>query len=109
MGPERIDILVADFCCEEYPTLNNVRKSLQEKGESGYTLFALLAYMKNYHLRMAVAENDALHFNLDNYETEDISSVLQAIIRNRQQELQSFKDAMQLLLKEAHWLDVTVE
>jgi len=55
--PRRIDILVAGFCCDDFSTLNNVRKSLREKGESGDTFFALLAYMEKYHPRMAVLEN----------------------------------------------------
>ncbi|KAE9378131.1 hypothetical protein N431DRAFT_328897 [Stipitochalara longipes BDJ] len=55
--PEGIDLLVAGFCCDDFSTLNNVRKTLQQKGESGDTFFALVAYMKMYHPLLAVLEN----------------------------------------------------
>ena len=55
--PQGIDILIAGFCCDDFSTLNNVRKSLQEKGESGDTFFALLAYIEHYRPSVVVLEN----------------------------------------------------
>jgi site-specific DNA-cytosine methylase len=55
--PEGCDILVAGFCCDDFSTLNNVQKTLEEKGESGDTFFAVIAYMEMYHPLLVVLEN----------------------------------------------------
>jgi site-specific DNA-cytosine methylase len=55
--PSAIDILIAGFACDDFSTLNNVRKKLTEKGESGDTFFAVRAYMVKYTPLMVILEN----------------------------------------------------
>jgi site-specific DNA-cytosine methylase len=55
--PSDIDILIAGFACDDFSSLNNVRKTLKDKGESGDTFFAVVEYMKKYKPRLVVLEN----------------------------------------------------
>jgi len=55
--PDDVDLLVAGFACDDFSTLNNVRKTLEEKGESGDTFFAVKMYMHLYHPKLVVLEN----------------------------------------------------
>jgi site-specific DNA-cytosine methylase len=55
--PADIDLLVAGFACDDFSTLNNVRKTLEEKGESGDTFFAIKMYMHLYRPKLVVLEN----------------------------------------------------
>ncbi|PVH80633.1 hypothetical protein DL98DRAFT_571725 [Cadophora sp. DSE1049] len=55
--PGDLDILIAGFCCDDFSTLNNHRKNLNEKGESGDTFFAVLEYVNRYRPKMVVLEN----------------------------------------------------
>ncbi|KAH7407894.1 hypothetical protein BKA64DRAFT_640808 [Cadophora sp. MPI-SDFR-AT-0126] len=55
--PGNLDILVAGFCCDDFSTLNNHRKNLNEKGESGDTFFAILEYVNRYRPKMVILEN----------------------------------------------------
>jgi site-specific DNA-cytosine methylase len=55
--PGNIDILIAGFACDDFSMLNNVRKTLEEKGESGDTFFAVKTYMKLYRPKIVILEN----------------------------------------------------
>jgi site-specific DNA-cytosine methylase len=55
--PRNIDILVAGFACDDFSMLNNVRKTLDQKGESGDTFFAVKVYMKLYKPKIVILEN----------------------------------------------------
>src|SRR5271168_4236197 len=55
--PGDLDLLIAGFCCVDFSTLNNQRKSLDDYGESGDTLKAVLAYAEEFRPKMIILEN----------------------------------------------------
>jgi site-specific DNA-cytosine methylase len=55
--PEDVDLLVAGFSCVDFSGLNNFKRTLEQRGESGDTLRAILAYAEKYRPRMIVLEN----------------------------------------------------
>ncbi|KAI9927688.1 hypothetical protein MW887_003309, partial [Aspergillus wentii] len=55
--PKNADILVAGFSCVDFSGLNNKRKTLDEKGESGGTFWGIIRYAKTYRPRMVILEN----------------------------------------------------
>ncbi|KAL4910325.1 hypothetical protein BDW74DRAFT_186376 [Aspergillus multicolor] len=55
--PKDADILIAGFSCVDFSGLNNYRKSLEEKGESGDTFWGIVCYAKAYRPRMVILEN----------------------------------------------------
>ncbi|KAJ5788714.1 hypothetical protein N7457_003704 [Penicillium paradoxum] len=55
--PGNLDILVAGTACVDFSSLNNLRKSLQQGGESGATFDGLLRYTEKYRPRMVIQEN----------------------------------------------------
>ncbi|KAL4975868.1 hypothetical protein BDW66DRAFT_166919 [Aspergillus desertorum] len=55
--PKSADILIAGFSCVDFSGLNNYRKELDEKGESGDTFWGIICYAKAYRPRMVILEN----------------------------------------------------
>ncbi|KAL4777652.1 hypothetical protein BDW60DRAFT_221323 [Aspergillus nidulans var. acristatus] len=55
--PKNADILIAGFSCVDFSGLNNYRKELDEKGESGDTFWGIICYAKTYRPRMVILEN----------------------------------------------------
>ncbi|KAL4987101.1 hypothetical protein BDW68DRAFT_178160 [Aspergillus falconensis] len=55
--PKNADILIAGFSCVDFSGLNNYRKELDEKGESGDTFWGIICYAKAYRPRMVLLEN----------------------------------------------------
>jgi site-specific DNA-cytosine methylase len=55
--PENTHILIAGFACDDFSPLNNVPKTLEEKGESGDTFYAILAFAELYSPPIIVLEN----------------------------------------------------
>lgn len=55
--PGKINILVAGSSCVDFSLLNPKRKSLQDVGESGDTLRAILDYAKQYRPAIIILEN----------------------------------------------------
>ncbi|KAL4812351.1 hypothetical protein BDW67DRAFT_188785 [Aspergillus spinulosporus] len=55
--PRNADILIAGFSCVDFSGLNNYRKELDEKGESGDTFWGIICYAKAYRPRMVILEN----------------------------------------------------
>jgi site-specific DNA-cytosine methylase len=55
--PEDTDILIAGFACDDFSSLNNARKALDDKGESGDTFYAIIAYAFMYEPKMIILEN----------------------------------------------------
>lgn len=55
--PNYIDILVAGFACDDFSLLNNSPKTLEARGESGDTFFALKEYMEIHHPPIVILEN----------------------------------------------------
>jgi site-specific DNA-cytosine methylase len=55
--PGDVDMVIAGTACVDFSKLNNQRKTLQERGESGDTFAAVLAYAKTYRPTMLVLEN----------------------------------------------------
>ncbi|KAL4736993.1 hypothetical protein BDV11DRAFT_172351 [Aspergillus similis] len=55
--PKNADILIAGFSCVDFSGLNNYRKELDEKGESGDTFWGIICYAKAYRPRMVILEN----------------------------------------------------
>ena len=55
--PEGTDLLIAGFACDDFSSLNNVPKGLEEKGESGDTFYAIKAYLEMYHVKIVILEN----------------------------------------------------
>ncbi|OJJ67326.1 hypothetical protein ASPBRDRAFT_186565 [Aspergillus brasiliensis CBS 101740] len=55
--PKHPDILVAGFSCVDFSNLNNKRKTLSDKGESGGTFWAIVRYAKAYRPPLVVLEN----------------------------------------------------
>jgi site-specific DNA-cytosine methylase len=52
-----VDMVIAGTACVDFSSLNNQQKTLQERGESGDTFAAVLAYAKKYRPTMLVLEN----------------------------------------------------
>lgn len=57
MVPGNVDLLVAGFSCVDFSILNNSPRTLEERGESGDTLFAILQYMVEFHPKIVILEN----------------------------------------------------
>ncbi|CAD0094996.1 unnamed protein product [Aureobasidium mustum] len=55
--PGNVDLVIAGTACVDFSRLNNKRKTLQERGESGDTFAAVLAYAVRYRPTMLVLEN----------------------------------------------------
>ncbi|KAH8820901.1 hypothetical protein F5884DRAFT_65542, partial [Xylogone sp. PMI_703] len=55
--PGDINLLVAGFSCVDFSLLNNARKEIKEGGESGDTLFAIIAYAREYRPDIIILEN----------------------------------------------------
>jgi site-specific DNA-cytosine methylase len=55
--PRDLDILVAGFVCKDFSTLNNYKKNLEERGESGDTFFSILEYIVAARPKMVLFEN----------------------------------------------------
>jgi site-specific DNA-cytosine methylase len=55
--PDNTDILIAGFACDDFSSLNNARKALDDKGESGDTFYAIMAYADLYQPKMIILEN----------------------------------------------------
>lgn len=55
--PGDVHILIAGFSCVDASALNNKPKELNETGESGDTLRALLYYAKKYRPKIIILEN----------------------------------------------------
>ncbi|KAA8650448.1 putative SNF2 family helicase [Aspergillus tanneri] len=55
--PKNVDLLVAGFSCVDFSGLNNRRKTLDEKGESGGTFWGIIRYAKTYRPRIVILEN----------------------------------------------------
>ncbi|KAL2807643.1 hypothetical protein BJX63DRAFT_425199 [Aspergillus granulosus] len=55
--PKKADILIAGFSCVDFSVLNNHRKTLDEKGESGGTFWGIIRYAITYRPRLIILEN----------------------------------------------------
>lgn len=55
--PGDVDVLIAGFCCTDYSKLNNKPMTLAERGESGQTFYAILAYALEYKPKIIILEN----------------------------------------------------
>ncbi|KAH0002738.1 hypothetical protein KCU78_g14226, partial [Aureobasidium melanogenum] len=55
--PGDMDMVIAGTACVDFSNLNNHKKTLEERGESGDTFAAVLAYAKEYRPTMLVLEN----------------------------------------------------
>ncbi|KAI9683648.1 MAG: hypothetical protein M1829_004953 [Trizodia sp. TS-e1964] len=55
--PGGVDMLVAGFSCVDFSNLNNKKRFLEETGESGDTLRAIIAYAERWHPRIIILEN----------------------------------------------------
>lgn len=55
--PGDVDMVIAGTACVDFSNLNNNKKTLEERGESGDTFAAVLAYAKEYRPTMLVLEN----------------------------------------------------
>lgn len=54
---DKLNILIAGFACDDFSLLNNHRKDLEEKGESGDTFHAILASLPVLRPDMVILEN----------------------------------------------------
>ena len=52
-----LDLLICGFSCVDFSPLNNNAKSLSDRGESGDTFFATLAYVRKFQPKMIILEN----------------------------------------------------
>jgi site-specific DNA-cytosine methylase len=55
--PGQPDILVAGFSCVDFSNLNNQKKNLEDKGESGQTFTGILEYIKLHRPPLIILEN----------------------------------------------------
>ncbi|KAH0393460.1 hypothetical protein KCU89_g12389, partial [Aureobasidium melanogenum] len=55
--PGDVDMVIAGTACVDFSNLNNNKKTLEERGESGDTFAAVLTYAKEYRPTMLVLEN----------------------------------------------------
>lgn len=55
--PKNPDILIAGASCVDFSNLNNQKKSLEDKGESGSTFYGILKYAKVYRPPLVILEN----------------------------------------------------
>lgn len=53
----KLNILIAGFACDDFSTMNNSRKTLEEKGESGDTFHAILASLPIIRPDIVILEN----------------------------------------------------
>lgn len=50
-------MLIAGFSCVDFSALNNERKNLEQRGESGDTFFSMREYAKEYRPKVIILEN----------------------------------------------------
>lgn len=55
--PGGLDLLVAGFSCVDFSSLNNSKKELAERGESGDTFFGIRDYIRVYRPKIVIFEN----------------------------------------------------
>lgn len=55
--PSKIDFLIAGFCCVDFSSLNKKKKTLDEGGESGDTLQAIIDYTFVHRPKLILLEN----------------------------------------------------
>ncbi|KAI0999268.1 hypothetical protein K3495_g8928 [Podosphaera aphanis] len=55
--PENIDLLITGFCCVDFSNLNNNPKTLLERGESGDTFCAAVAFIMKGKPKIVIFEN----------------------------------------------------
>lgn len=55
--PGELDILLAGTCCVDFSIMNSKQKTLKDRGESGDTFFAMIAYAKLYRPKTIILEN----------------------------------------------------
>ncbi|KAL2834190.1 hypothetical protein BDW59DRAFT_178723 [Aspergillus cavernicola] len=55
--PKNTDILIAGFSCVDFSAMNNHRKTLDEKGESGGTFWGIIRHAMTYRPRLVILEN----------------------------------------------------
>ncbi|TFY66733.1 hypothetical protein EVG20_g4345 [Dentipellis fragilis] len=55
--PGNVDILVAGTSCVDYSNLNNEKKGLKDRGESGRTFFGMQSWVKNHRPPLVILEN----------------------------------------------------
>ncbi|PYI05069.1 hypothetical protein BO78DRAFT_387948 [Aspergillus sclerotiicarbonarius CBS 121057] len=55
--PKNPDILIAGFSCVDFSMLNNKRKTLDQKGESGGTFWGIVRYAATYRPPLIILEN----------------------------------------------------
>ncbi|KAK5166378.1 hypothetical protein LTR04_000638 [Oleoguttula sp. CCFEE 6159] len=71
--PGDVDLLVAGFSCVDFSALNNRSKDLNDRGESGDTFNAVLAYANKWRPSIVVLEN------VSNAPWDDIQELLEKI------------------------------
>ncbi|KAK5239810.1 hypothetical protein LTR16_011481, partial [Cryomyces antarcticus] len=71
--PGDVDLLVAGFSCVDFSALNNRSKDLDDRGESGDTFNAVLAYANKWRPSIVVLEN------VSNAPWDDIQELLEKI------------------------------
>ncbi|KAJ5888651.1 C-5 cytosine methyltransferase, partial [Penicillium taxi] len=57
--PKDVDVIIGGTACVDFSCLNNNKKTLDQRGESGATFQGVLDYSKNYRPRIVVLENVA--------------------------------------------------
>ncbi|MCS4558971.1 DNA cytosine methyltransferase, partial [Shewanella sp. C32] len=55
--PGNADIVIAGFSCVDFSALNNRKKKLSEKGESGVTFYGIRSYIEKYRPPLIILEN----------------------------------------------------
>ncbi len=55
--PGDLDVLIAGFACDDFSPLNVWQKSLEDKGESGDTFYAIRAYVEKFKPKIVILEN----------------------------------------------------
>ncbi|KAJ3042658.1 hypothetical protein HDV00_006937 [Rhizophlyctis rosea] len=55
--PGNVDMLVAGTSCVDYSNLNNQKKTLEQKGESGRTFMGMLNWVKKHRPPIVILEN----------------------------------------------------
>lgn len=55
--PGNVDLLVAGTSCVDYSNLNNQKKGIDAKGESGQTFHGMLSWVRNHRPPIVILEN----------------------------------------------------
>ncbi|KAJ3052919.1 hypothetical protein HK097_005420 [Rhizophlyctis rosea] len=55
--PGNVDMLIAGTSCVDYSSLNNEKKTLNQKGESGRTFLGMMGWVKNHRPPIVILEN----------------------------------------------------